>query len=131
VEGGEIGSAYNMQVLFEIVPATPDTVQAQKPVLFSLQYKLPNSKAAQKLTVEPTVKYQPWETLRQCHQFTGTVALFGLLLRNSESAKEATWGDLVAMAAKYSNPADKSQQEFVTLVQQAKGLYGKRKRRKD
>jgi hypothetical protein len=34
------------------------------------------------------------------------------------------------MATKYSNPADKSQQEFVTLVQQAKSLYGKRRRKR-
>jgi hypothetical protein len=38
---------------------------------------------------------------------------------------------MLEMASKYSNPNDKTQQEFVTLVQQAKGLYAKRKRRKE
>jgi Ca-activated chloride channel family protein len=88
VEGGEIGSAYNMQVLFEIVPALQDTFQTQKPVLFSLQYKLPNSKDTQQLVLEPTLRYQRWEQLQQDQQFAGTVALFGLLLRNSEHARE-------------------------------------------
>ncbi len=130
VEGGEIGSAYNMQVLFEIVPATADTLSAQKPVAFSLQYKLPNSKREQELTEEPTMQHQPWPTLQQCHQFAGAVAFFGLMLRGSEYVNEATWSDVVTMATKYSDATDRSQQEFVALVQQAKVLYGKKRRRK-
>lgn len=131
VEGGEIGSAYNMQVVFEIVPATQDTIHAQKPVSFSLKYKLPNSKEQLELTEEPLVQYQPWETLEQCYQFAGTVALFGSLLRASGYTKDATWNDMLLMATKYSDITDKSQQEFITLVQQAKLLYGKKKRRKE
>lgn len=131
VEGGEIGSAYNMQVVFEIVPATDDTLSLQKPVLFTLQYKLPNSKQQEELIVEPIVQYVPWEKLEQCHQFAGTVAFFGLMLRASEYTKEASWNDVLTMAATYSHAADKSQQEFLTLVQQAKALYGKKRRKKD
>jgi len=130
VEGGEIGSAYNMQVVFEIMPATSDTLHAQKPVSFFLQYKIPNSKKQQELTVAPTLHYQPWEQLAQCYQFAGTVALFGSLLRSSEYTKTWTWNEMLAMAVAYSNPADKNQQEFVTLVQQAKLLYAKKKRKK-
>lgn len=129
VEGGEIGSAYNMQVLFEIVPATPDTLGTQKPAAFSLRYKLPNTKTVQELTVEPALQYKPWDQLQQCHQFAGTVAFFGLMLRNSEYTKEAVWNDVLTMATKYSSATDKSQQEFVTLVQQAKVLYGKKRRK--
>lgn len=131
IEGGEIGSAYNLQVLFEIEPATQDTVQAQMPVAFSLQYKLPNTNVQRSLNVEPAVYYQPWESIEHCYQFTGTVALFGLMLRNSDYTKNVSWNDMLTLATKYSNPADKTQQEFVTLVQQAKVLYAKRKRRKE
>jgi Ca-activated chloride channel family protein len=131
VEGGEIGSAYNMQVLFEIEPATPDTIRPQKPVTFSLRYKAPDSNAAQALTEAPIVRYQSWHRLQQCHQFAGTVAFFGLLLRGSPHTKEGGWNELLTLAKKSSDPRDKSQQEFVLLVQQAKALYGKRKRRKE
>lgn len=131
IEGGEIGSAYNMQVVFEIVPATSDTMHAQQPVSFSLQYKLPNSKSQHELMVTPTVLYQPWQTLPQCYQFAGTVALFGGMLRASEYAKNITWNEMLAMAEKYSNTTDKTQQEFIALVQQAKTLYAKRKRHKE
>jgi len=128
VEGGEIGSAYNLQVLFEIEPATTDTTIAEKPVVFSLQYKRPHSDVPHELKVEPMVMYQSWETLPQRYRFASTVALFGMLLRNSDYTKEISWNDLLAMATKYSNPADNTQQEFVNLVQQAKTLYAKRKR---
>jgi len=128
VEGGEIGSAYNLQVLFEIEPATTDTTIAEKPVVFSLQYKRPHSDMPHELKVEPMVMYQSWETLPQRYRFASTVALFGMLLRNSDYTKEISWNDLLAMATKYSNPADNTQQEFVNLVQQAKTLYAKRKR---
>lgn len=130
VEGGEIGSAYNMQVVFEIVPATTDTIHPQKPVAFTLQYKLPNSKKQYSLVDEPTLKYQSWEALPQCYRFAGAVALFGSLLRGSVYTKETTWSDMLALAQTCSNPTDKMQQEFVTLVQQAKALYGKKKWRR-
>jgi Ca-activated chloride channel homolog len=130
VEGGEIGSAYNMQVVFEIVPATQDTANAQTPVQFTLQYKTPNSNTEKELKAEPVVQYQPWESLQPCYQFAGTVALFGSLLRQSEFTKEVSWQDVLTMATKYSDQADKNQQEFVALVHQAKALYTKKKRRK-
>ena len=130
VEGGEIGSAYHMQVVFEIEPATADTLQWQKPVVFTLQYKLPNHKEPHELIEEPKVQYKPWEKLPQDYQFAGTVALFGSLLRDSPFTKSVSWNDMLTMAAAYSNPADKNQQEFVKLVQQAKQVYSKKKRRK-
>jgi Ca-activated chloride channel family protein len=131
VEGGDIGSAYNMQVLFEIEPATPDTLQPQKPVSFSLLYKLPGSSKQRQLIQTPMVQYQPWEKLPQGYQFAGTVALFGSMLRGSNFTKEISWNELLAMSSKYSNPADINQQEFVTLVQEAKGLYVKKRKRKE
>jgi Ca-activated chloride channel homolog len=99
-------------------------------VLFSLQYKLPNDSTLHELKAEPVVQYQPFEKVDQCYQFAGTVAFFGLLLRNSDFVKDAGWNDVLALATRYSNTADKTQQEFVTLVQQAKSLYAKRKRGK-
>jgi Ca-activated chloride channel family protein len=131
VEGGEVGSAYHLQVVFEIEPATADTTSLQKPVSFSLQYKLPGTKEQQEMVAEPVVRYQPWEGLPQEYRFGGTVALFGSLLRASEYTRDISWNEMLEMAARYSNPNDKTQQEFVTLVQQAKSLYAKRKRRKE
>jgi Ca-activated chloride channel family protein len=131
VEGGEIGSAYNLQVLFEIEPTTPDTMRAEKPVTFSLQYMLPHSAVEHQLKLAPTVQYQPWEKIPQCHQFAGTIALFGQMLRGSNYVKDINWNEMLAMATKYSNPNDVTQQEFVSLVQQAKTLYTKHKRRRE
>jgi Ca-activated chloride channel family protein len=131
VEGGEVGSAFHLQVVFEIEPATGDTTSPQKPVSFSLQYRLPGTKEQQEMVAEPVVQYQPWENLPQEYRFAGTVALFGSLLRVSEYTRDISWNAMLELAVRCSNPQDKTQQEFVMLVQQAKGLYTKRKRRKD
>lgn len=129
VEGGEIGSAYSMQVVFEIIPTVFDTTATErKPVRFSLQYKLPNDKKLNDLVVEPSVTYQSLEQAGKYYQFASAVIMFGSILRNSGYSK-ASWTEVLDLATKAADSNDKLQQEFVSLVQQAKLLYSKKKKR--
>lgn len=129
MEGGEIGSAYNMQVVFEIEPVHYDTSgAAKKPVVFHLQYRLPNQKKINEIQVEPAVAFQPLERMEKFYQFATSVIMFGSLLRQSGWCKELGWNEVVELAALSADPRDHSQQEFVKLVQQAKQLYGKKKK---
>ena len=52
------------------------------------------------------------------------------MLRYSPFIKNATWNDIVALAAASSDDKDILQQEFVSIVQQAKALYTKTKKKK-
>ena len=129
MEGGEIGSAYSMQVVFEILPTRLDTTTAvKKPVRFQLQYKLPNQKKLQELSFEPSMVYRPLRQAEKFYQLAAAVILFGSLLRNSEYTKEITWNEVMDLAIAGADPADRPQQEFLKLVQQAKSLYSKKRK---
>lgn len=129
MEGGEIGSAYSMQVVFEIEPVHYDTTgTAKKPVAFHLQYRLPNQKKILEMQAEPLLVYQPLEKMEKFYRFATSVIMFGSLLRQSEYCKETGWNEVLELATASAAPNDRTQQEFVRIVQQAKQLYGKKKK---
>jgi Ca-activated chloride channel family protein len=56
--------------------------------------------------------------------------MFGSLLRSSPFVKNIGWNDIVALAEISSGKDDLLQKEFLKLVQQAKTLYTKVKKKK-
>ena len=132
VEGGEIGSGFSMIVAFEIEPVNttkPVTRQAMDPVSFSLQYKLPNDVSQYTLTEEPKINYKPLAQQEKFYQFAASVIYFGSLLRESKFVKEASWNGIMEMATHAADKTNPSQTEFLLLVEQAKNLYSKKKKR--
>jgi Ca-activated chloride channel family protein len=130
IEGGEIGSAYSMIALFELIPNEVGIKDAVvKPVTFSLQYKLPKSKKQLELVVTPALKFQPLDSLSNEYGFAAGVAMFGSMLRYCKATKDVTWNQMLELATKYVNEKSPSQKEFVTLVQQAKVIYSKKRKR--
>ena len=135
IEGGEIGSAYSTLVAFEIRPAktglhVSGTGEKFDPVNFVLQYK--NSKDTQLLQIKesPFISYTPFEDLQQCYRFASSVIMFGSLLRRSKFVKDISWNDVIRISAEAADPGSYSQWEFVDMVQHAKTVYSK-KRKKD
>jgi Ca-activated chloride channel family protein len=135
VEGGEIGSAYSTLVAFEIIPTKPGITAAQNgdlynPADFRLQYKLPNDSINLTLEESPRVSFVAFEKLPRSYRFATSVIMFGSLLRKSKFTKDVSWNDIVKIASESFDPASFSQKEFVQIVQLAKSVYGK-KRKKD
>ena len=136
IEGGEIGSGYSMMALFEIVPtdankfAVQDNLFSGKFADINLQYSLPRGKKECKYTMPVEFDYSPFDELDKCYRFSAAVAMFGSLLRSSAFAKNISWNDLLQLAETSSNKDDQLQKEFVSLVQQAKTLYSKGKKKK-
>ena len=132
VEGGAIGSAYSMLVAFEITPVNPlEKTGVIQPASFTLNYKLPKSSKIMEERIEPQLRFTPLpQTPRFC-QFATSVIMFGSLLRDSRIAKNFTWNDISALAATSANPESPSQKEFLSLVQQAKTIYSKKKKGRD
>lgn len=135
VEGGEIGSAYSTLVAFEIVPAAGGIEQAQfgkpfEPVHVNLQFKSPVTHQQFSIIETPTMRYTAFDQLPKGYQFASAVIMFGSLLRKSKFVKDVSWNEISRIATASADPANYSQQEFVTLVQQARMVYGK-KRKKD
>ncbi len=136
VEGGEIGSGYSMVGIFEIEPSDQNREMirtnnfTQSPFAdIRVQYKRPRDSVDLYYNYTSAFNYTPFVKLAQCYKFSATVSLFGSMLKASPYTKSISWNDLAVMAASSAAPDDVLQQEFVTLVQQAKVLYSKKRRK--
>jgi Ca-activated chloride channel family protein len=131
LEGGEVGSAYSMQAVFEVVPARPLQKQLIDPVQFSLRYKNSGNRTQYEITEEPALFFTQFDQLSNAQKFASAVVWFGGLLRASKFMKPNTWNDIVALAKPVVDPGNFSQMEFLSLVEQAKRLYGKKRRKEE
>lgn len=129
VDGGEVGSGHSMVALFEISPAP--AVQRHGPLAtVRVHYRLPND------TLQRTSGYQctgdtvPFNKLPGCYRFASAVAMFAALLKDSKYARNYTFTDVIRLAAGSINPDDAIQQEFVAMIEKAKKIYSKMRRRK-
>jgi Ca-activated chloride channel family protein len=136
VEGGEIGSGHSMMALFEIVPteinkgAIKDDFTNGKLADLKLTYQLPNSTKLCHFDQPCRFDFVPFQELDKNYHFSAAVAMFGSLLRTSPFLKNAGWNEVLTLAEGASGKDDLLQKEFITLVQQAKGLYLKVKKKK-
>jgi Ca-activated chloride channel family protein len=136
IEGGEIGSGHSMIALFEITPteinkgAIKDDFTTGKFADIKLTYQLPNN--AEQLSTKQTARfvYQPFNELDKCYQFSASVAMFGSLLRSSPYVKNIGWNEVISLAQSASGKTDLLQKEFLSLLEQAKSLYMKGKKKK-
>jgi Ca-activated chloride channel family protein len=132
IEGGAIGSAYSMQVVFEIVPNNLTAIkEASVPLAkFSLKYKLPKTKNLLDETIEPLVKWKPLNEIDKNYQFAVSVVMFSSLLRDSRIVKSISWNEVNDLAMQSANLAVPSQKEFLSLIEIAKNIYSKKKKGK-
>jgi Ca-activated chloride channel homolog len=136
IEGGEIGSGHSMLAIFELIPteinkgAIKDNFTTGKLADIVLQYQYPGSEEKKAFKYSSRFEFIPFNQLAKCYHFSAAVAMFGSLLRSSPFIKETSWNEIIALAQASSGNDDLLQKEFVTLVQQAKVLYSKVKKKK-
>jgi Ca-activated chloride channel family protein len=136
IEGGEIGSGHSMIAMFEIAPteinrgAIKDNFTTGKFAGIKLTYRRPNSK--KQCNSEHTCRFDfvSFTKLDKSCQFSASVAMFGSLLRSSPFVKNIGWNEIIALAESSSGKNDLLQKEFIALVQQAKTLYMKVRKKK-
>ncbi|MEI6948502.1 von Willebrand factor type A domain-containing protein [Paraflavisolibacter sp. H34] len=133
VEGGVIGSAYSMLLAFEIEPAaaTPGAAAPKQPVLYALKYRLPGQSKVWEEKVQPSLGVVPLEQLAPSYRFATALIQFGLQLRESRMVSGLNWNAIEDWAERTVNPSEPLQKEFLSLVQQAKAIYTKKKKKKD
>ena len=134
VEGGEIGPAYSVLIAFEIVPVVASNNLLgikidDSLVAFHLHYQLPDSTESLKLTETPELRLQPFNEIPKYYRFASSVIMFGGMLRKSKFVKDVSWNFILETATNALDPYSYSQKEFLSLVQQAKNLYGKRRKK--
>ncbi len=72
-----------------------------------------------------------FQDLQPCYRFASSIALFGGLLKKSPFMKQADWKEVIEMAQESGDPQDGMQQEFIGLIEKARKIYGRGRRRID
>ena len=140
-DAGEIGSGHSVTALYEIVPQDSDeeisdsdlryqvvSIKESDQVLNELgnikvRYKLPDEDESKLITKVVTKDVVDIEKTSDNFKFAASVAMFGMLLRDSEF-KGDTESDLILKLAKSSLSNDKTgyKSEFVKLVELSENL---------
>jgi Ca-activated chloride channel homolog len=135
IEGGDIGSGYSSFISFEITPTQKNKWIGEnkfpfQPVSFDLKYRVPlDTTHTLHLNESPEIYYVPFKDAPQYYRFASSVIMFGSLLRKSRFVKDVPWNDVLELASSSAAQDNYSQKEFVSLVQQAKNIYGKKSRK--
>jgi len=135
IEGGEIGSGYSSMIAFEIIPTRiakegSENEQSYFPVSYNLHYRLPGDTTnAFHVTETPRLQFTSFINLPKCQQFASAVIMFGSLLRKSKFVKDVSWNDVLELATASADTSNFSQKEFVVLVQEAKMIYSKKRKK--
>ena len=116
--------------IFEIKPATSNIASANNFTTIRLTYKKPGDTVSHKFTYNAPYDYKPFNEIEKHYQFSAAVAMFGSLLRSSSYIRNGGWTELQTLAIASADTNDMLQQEFITLVTQAKDLYTKKKKKK-
>lgn len=136
LEGGEVGSGHTLMAMFEIVPTFSGTSTDhnfsynESMAKASVNFKTPKDSSVQHSYFDVSADFTEFNELPSCHRFAVSVVEFGALLKNSKFAKNISWTDPLIIANESYNPADDVQKEFLTILEKAKKLYSKIKRKK-
>ena len=145
-DAGEIGAGHTVTALYEVVPTGVPVVPGVDPLKYqvpadlpkpqltdspdlltvSLRWKQPDADSSSKLSMPVVDQGGSLAQAGPDASFAAAVAAFGMLLRGSASAGDASWDTVIALAEQ-GRGADKDgyRAEFIRLVQVAKGLSGR------
>ncbi len=134
LQGGEIGSGHSLVAMFEIHPGNPnleDIYPGKKGFAkVELNYKLPNDSVRQKSYYDCPFNLASFNDLQPSYRFAACTVMFADLLKKSKFTQLVNWDDIIDLANQCYDPKDLSQKEFITLVEKAKKLYAKEKKKK-
>jgi len=133
LQGGDVGSGHSLMSVFEIEPTieAADRVGLGKNGVAKvmLRYRLPKDSTIRNIYYNCPYEPVEFKDLPACHQFATSVVMFGGLLKGSKYFKGVTWNDVLVMAEQNYNPSDAVQKEMIELVEKAKKIYSKRRRK--
>jgi Ca-activated chloride channel family protein len=135
VEGGEVGSGYSMVAMFEVIPSNKlisALAAADRKVNLGkveVRYRLPADTAIQRSIFTVENAYYEFSDLPACYRFATSIAMFGSLLKGSEYSKRMSWNETILLANSSCDKLDPVQMEFIPIVEKAKKIYSKRRRR--
>ncbi len=134
LEGGEVGSGHTLMAIFEITPTYANIASADNPgsnpfAKAVVNYRCPKDSTKKITSYKVPFEFTEFSDLPACHRFAASVVEFALLLKNSNYAKNISWADTILLANESYNAEDAVQKEFIMLVEKAKKIYAKNKKR--
>jgi Ca-activated chloride channel homolog len=134
IEGGEVGSGQALMVLFEITPVSQDlqnNVVSEKGFAnVILHYRLPNDSINRRSYYNCPFNFTSFNNLPASYRFAASTVIFGELLKKSKFVSLATWDEAEQIANSSLDPNDVAQKDFILLIEKAKKLYAKEKKKK-
>ena len=133
IQGGEIGSGHTLMALVEIEPVPPGSGADSNASSFakvSLHYELPSQDTMRLEEYKVPYRFGNFSALPRPYRFATSVALFGGLLKKSRFTEKTSWEDLVKMATESYDPNDVSQKEYILMIEKAKKIYHKNRKKK-
>jgi Ca-activated chloride channel family protein len=133
IQGGEIGSGHSLMSLIEIDPEELETEVSVRPASFAklwMHYQLPEENTNRVEEFDLPNVFKPFNDLPNYYRFSASVALFGGLLRKSVYTQKTSWDELALIAKASYDPNDVSQTEYLELIDKAKKIYHKEKKKK-
>lgn len=133
IQGGEIGSGHSLMALIEIDPIEQESEIPEQNKVFAklgMHYQLPGEDKNRLEAYDVPFHFKPFADIPNYYRFSASVALFGSLLKKSTYTQKATWDELSLMAKSSYDPNDVSQNEYLLLIEKAKKIYHKEKKKK-
>jgi Ca-activated chloride channel family protein len=135
LEGGEIGSASGITAVFEIIPVPgtlfrEDSSCNQNIAYLKLNYRLPDDTTLNKYEYTCTDNFNFFKNINKDLRFATSLTMFGLLLKGSKYFDNPSWNDIENIAKESVNTNDYLQNEFLSIVEDAKKIYLKKGKRK-
>jgi Ca-activated chloride channel family protein len=135
LEGGEVGSGHTLMAVFEITPTYANIAAADNPGKEPLakaivNYRLPKDSTKRVSSFTIPFLFTEFNEMPACHRFAASVVEFALLLKNSRYAKGISWADTIILANESYDSNDAVQKEFITIVEKARKIYGKNKKKR-
>jgi Ca-activated chloride channel homolog len=96
----------------------------------NVYYRLPNDSTQRSALYNCAYTTTPFNKLPNCYRFASSVAMFAALLKESKYARNFTWSDISRLASDSRNANDAVQQEFILMIDKARKIYGRYKKRK-
>jgi Ca-activated chloride channel family protein len=134
IEGGEVGSGQSLMAVFEIIPVDNNNRKelnnsSGNYAEVNLHYNLPGNHKDQKKFMY-SCPFQPvlFSDLQASYRFSAAVIMLGSSLKQT---KNINWNAIIAIATESAQKGNLSQQEFTSIVQQAKIIYSKKRRKKE
>ena len=133
IEGGEVGPGHTMMVLVEYSPS--HEMVNSKNLSGSLAdvqvyFRLPGDSVQRSSHFNIPDIYTAPDKLPADIRFATAVVMFAGMLKESKAFKSMQWNDVQSMASKAHDPANVLQVEMVSLINEAKRIYSRKKGRR-